>query len=332
MRWGMGVCCRGKEVEGDLHNVERSMMTDLEQVDFGGFKSGYVALLGKPNVGKSTLLNHYIGQKIAAVSFKPQTTRRRQLGILTTDTAQVIFVDTPGLHSGAYKLSEFINAEARFALMDADLILFLVDASQWPDREDQQLAQEVAEKAPNTQKLLVLNKIDLVEQPAAQQIENAYTGLLDFDETIRISAITAVGRDALLERIIQLLPEGPKYFPEGQITGTYEREIAEDLIRAAALTFLRDEVPYGIYVRVDDYKTRENDMLYIHATVIVERDSHKGMVIGRGGSMIKQISTAARQEIEEMSGNPVFLELKVKVEKNWRNDPAFLKRHGLSHD
>jgi len=307
-------------------------MTEIAEMDYKGYKSGYVALLGKPNVGKSTLLNHYIGQKIAAVSFKPQTTRRRQLGILTSEKAQIIFVDTPGMHAGAYKLSEFINEEARYALMDADLILFIVDASQMPDHEDRQLALEVAEKAGRTTKLLVLNKTDLIDPTVAEQRSAAYAALLDFDDQIFISAITQSGQEALLERIIELLPEGPQYFPEGQITNTYEREISEDLIRAAALSFLRDEVPYGIYVRVDDYKTRENDMLYIHATLIVERESHKGIVIGKGGSMIKQISTAARQEIEELSAQPVFLELKVKVEKNWRNNPAFLSRHGLSHD
>jgi GTP-binding protein Era len=307
-------------------------MKELEAMNFEGFKSGYVALLGKPNVGKSTLINHYMGQKIAAVSYKPQTTRRRQLGILTTDAAQVIFIDTPGLHTGGFKLSEFINQEARYALMDADLILFIADASQPPDDEDRQLAQEVAEKAGKTKKLLVLNKTDLVSQETLGQNEQAYADLLDFVDHIRISAITKAGREALLDRIIQLLPEGPKYFPDEQVTETHEREIAEDLIRAAALSFLHDEVPYGIYVRVDDYKTRENDMLYVHATLIVERDSHKGIVIGKGGGMIKKISTAARQEIEEMSTKPVFLELKVKVEKNWRNDPNFLSRYGLSHD
>jgi GTPase len=307
-------------------------MVELETINFEGFKSGYVALLGKPNVGKSTLLNHYMGQKIAAVSYKPQTTRRRQLGILTLESAQIVFVDTPGLHSGGYKLSEFINEEARYALMDADLILFIVDASQLPDHEDRQLAEEVALKAGNTQKLLVMNKIDLVNPDLADQHQQAYGALLDFIDHIQISAITQAGREALLERIIQLLPEGPKYFPDEQTTSTYEREIAEDLIRAAALSFLHDEVPYGIYVRVDDYKTRENDMLYIHATLILERDSHKGIVIGKGGHMIKKISTAAREEIEEMSGTPVFLELKVKVEKNWRNDPNFLNRYGLSHE
>lgn len=307
-------------------------MTSHDGLDFGGYKSGYVALLGKPNVGKSTLLNGYLGQKVAAVSLKPQTTRRRQLGILTTEEAQIIFVDTPGLHKGAYKLSNFINQEARYALMDADLILFMVDVSQLPDEEDQWLAQEVAEKAQKTLKLLVLNKTDRVDLTVAKKNALAYAELLDFVDRIYISAITTHGQEALLKRVIELLPEGPQYFPDGQITDIYERNIAEDLIRSTALTFLRDEVPYGLYVRVDDYKLRENDVLYIHATLIVERESHKGIVIGKGGGMIKQISTAARQEIEEMSGNPVFLELKVKVVKNWRNDQNFLRQYGLSHD
>ena len=307
-------------------------MTSQYGLDFGGYKSGYVALLGKPNVGKSTLLNGYLGQKVAAVSIKPQTTRRCQLGILTTEDAQIIFVDTPGLHKGGYKLSNFINQEACYALMDADLILFMVDVSQLPDEDDRWLAQEVAEKAQKTQKLLVLNKTDRVDSTVAEQNALAYVELLDFVDRIYISAITTRGQDALLKRVIELLPEGPQYFPDDQITDIYERNIAEDLIRSTALTFLRDEVPYGLYVRVDDYKLRENDVLYIHATLIVERESHKGIVIGRGGSMIKQISTVARREIEEMSGNPVFLELKVKVVKNWRNDQNFLRQYGLSHD
>ena len=261
-------------------------MTSQYGLDFGGYKSGYVALLGKPNVGKSTLLNGYLGQKVAAVSIKPQTTRRRQLGILTTEDAQIIFVDTPGLHKGGYKLSNFINQEACYALMDADLILFMVDVSQLPDEDDRWLAQEVAEKAQKTQKLLVLNKTDRVDSTVAEQNALAYVELLDFVDRIYISAITTRGQDALLKRVIELLPEGPQYFPDDQITDIYERNIAEDLIRSTALTFLRDEVPYGLYVRVDDYKLRENDVLYIHATLIVERESHKGIVIGRGGSMI----------------------------------------------
>ena len=307
-------------------------MTEMGEMDFGGYKSGYVALVGKPNVGKSTLLNHYIGQKIAAVSFKPQTTRRRQLGILTLANAQILFVDTPGFHSGDYKLSDYINEEAQFALMDADLILFLVDADQDPDDEDGKMADEIQRRANQTPVLLVLNKIDLVEPAVLESRLLLYQDLLDVEDQVLISAITATGRDLLLERVIEHLPAGPKYFPEDQITDTYERDISEELIRAAALQYLRDEVPYGILVRVDEYKLRENDLLYIHATIFVERESHKGIVIGQRGSMIKQISTTARQEIEAMSGNKVYLELKVKVEKNWRNNPEFLRRYGLSHD
>jgi len=307
-------------------------MVEMHEMDFEGFKSGYVALVGKPNVGKSTLLNHYIGQKIAAVSFKPQTTRKRQLGILTTDEAQIIFVDTPGLHTGSYKLSDFINEEARYALMDADLLLFIVDSTQFPDGEDRQLAAEIHQSAVDTPNLLVMNKIDIANPSTVDQHQAAYKELLDFSDVIRISALSMVSRQNLLALIIKLLPEGPMFYPDGQITATYEREIAEDLIRAATLHHLRDEVPYSIFVRVNDYRLREENLRYIHTTIFVERDSQKGIVIGKKGSMIKKISTMARQEIEAMSGEKVYLELQVKVEKNWRDNPEFLQRYGLSHD
>ena len=307
-------------------------MTEMDEMQYGGYRSGFVALVGKPNVGKSTLLNYYIGQMIAAVSAKPQTTRRRQLGILTLENAQIVFVDTPGMHAGDYKLSQFINEEAQFALMDADLILFVVDASQMPDKEDQALAAEIQALKNPGKLLLVMNKMDLVPAELAADRRTQFQKLLSFDDVIEISAISAAGRDFLLEKIVSLLPEGPKYYPEDQITETYEREIAEDLIRAAALENLRDEVPYGIFVRVEDYKAREDNLRYIHATILVERDSHKGIVIGKRGTMIKKISTEAREKIEEMSGEKVYLELKVKVEKNWRNNPDFLRRYGLSHD
>jgi len=307
-------------------------MSSLEEMDFEGYKSGFVALIGKPNVGKSTLLNHYIGQKVAAVSFRPQTTRRRQLGILTREDAQIIFVDTPGLHSEEYKLSNFINQEARYALMDADLILFMVDISQFPDDGDRMIADEVKERAGDVKRLLVLNKIDLIDPALMESREAAYQDLLEFDDSIRISAVTEAGREALIQRVIELLPEGPRYYPEEQITDIYEREIASDIIRAASLNYLEEEVPYGIFVEVDDYLLRPNGTRYVHATIYVERESQKGIVIGKRGRMIKQISTLARQEIEEMSGESVFLEIKVKVEKNWRNNPDFLRSHGLSHD
>jgi GTP-binding protein Era len=308
------------------------MMTTGMNHDFEGFKSGFVALMGKPNVGKSTLLNHYIGQKIAAVSYKPQTTRKRQLGIFTNDQVQIIFIDTPGFHSGDYKLSAFINEEAQYALTDADLILFIVDVSQFPDREDLQVVEEIKHKAKGVPCLLVLNKVDLADPETLMQHTKAYQDLLDFNDTIHISAVTEAGRQVLVNRMIELLNEGPRYYPDGQITVTYEREIAEDLIRASALNYLRDEVPYSIFVLVNDYTQRNDGTRYVNATLFVERESQKGIVIGKGGSMIKNISTQARQEIEEMSGESVYLDLKVKVEKNWRNNPDFLRRYGLSHD
>lgn len=307
-------------------------MVDEINRDSKSYKSGYVALVGKPNVGKSTILNGFIGQKIAAVSIKPQTTRKRQLGILTREDAQIVFVDTPGLHSGEFKLSEFINEEARYALMDSDLILFVGDVSQFPDEEDRKLVEEILQVASQVRRLLVLNKMDLVETGLSEAHAKAYQELLSFDDSIRISAVTTAGREDLLTKIIEMLPEGPQYFPEDQITATYEREIAEDLIRAAALFHLRDEVPYSMFVRVNEYAKREEDILYVHATLFVERESQKGIVIGKGGSMIKMIGTSARKEIEEMSGEPVYLDLSVKVEKNWRNNPEFLRRYGLSHD
>lgn len=307
-------------------------MMEMESMQFDGYRSGYVALVGKPNVGKSTLLNDYVGQMIAAVSAKPQTTRRRQLGILTLDNAQIVFVDTPGMHAGDYKLSRFINEEAQFALMDADLILFIVDASQAPDAEDKALAGEIGALKEPPKVLLVLNKIDILAPDLAPARREQYSALMSFADVIQISALTAPGREQLLEKVIAMLPEGPRYFPEDQITDIYEREIAEDLIRAAALENLHDEVPYGIFVRVDDYKVRNDDLRYIHATILVERDSHKGIVIGKGGIMIKKISTEARKQIEELSGEKVYLELKVKVEKNWRNNQDFLRRVGLSHE
>jgi GTP-binding protein Era len=307
-------------------------MTELNEMDFEGFRSGFVALVGKPNVGKSTLLNHYIGQMIAAVSAKPQTTRRRQLGILTLENAQIVFIDSPGMHAGDYKLSQFINEEAQYALMDADLILFIADASQMPDKEDQALAEEIKALQDPGKLLLVLNKMNKVDAEYFPPRRERYLKLLPFDAVVEISAVTELGRDMLMEKIIEMLPEGPRYYPDDQVTDIYEREIAEDMIRASALEFLRDEVPYGIFVRVDDYQAREDGLRYIHATIMVERDSHKGIVIGKRGSMIKKISTVARQKIEKLSGEKVYLELQVKVEKNWRNNPDFLRRYGLSHD
>lgn len=291
-------------------------------------RSGFIAIIGRPNVGKSTLLNALLGQKIAAVSPRPQTTRRRQLGILTLKNAQLIFVDTPGLHSAKHKLGEFLNQEAQEALDGVDLILWLVDASTAPTEEDTQIANLLKGVARRTPRMLVLNKVDLVKPEDLSVRESEYAVLMENSSLMKVSAANRLGLGELLEALIQASPEREADYPEEQVTDLYEREIAGDLIREACLIKLRDEVPHGMAVRIDEFKERENGMAYIAATIFVERESQKGIVIGEGGKMLKSIGSAARKEIEEMGGRKVFLELRVKVSKDWRNDPNMLKQFG----
>lgn len=291
-------------------------------------RSGFVAIIGRPNVGKSTLLNALLGQKIAAVSPRPQTTRKRQLGILTTENAQVVFVDTPGLHNAKHKLGEFLNQEAQEALDGVDLILWLVDASNEPTEEDIQIGGMLNNVAKRTPRLLVLNKIDALKADEESGREKTYSDLLSGAPVKKVSAAKRIGLDEMLETLISLLPERPAEYPEDQITDVYEKEIAGDLIREACLLQLRDEVPHSLAVRVDEFKERENGMAYIAATIFVERESQKGIVIGEGGRMMKSIGSAARKQIEEMGGRKVFLELRVKVEKDWRDNPNALKLLG----
>lgn len=291
-------------------------------------RSGYVALLGRPNVGKSTLLNAILGQIIAPVSFRPQTTRRRQLGIVTMPEAQLVFVDTPGLHEPHHKLGELMNDDAREALRDVDVVLVMFDASQPLSDEDELVSKLVQEKSADFALLAALNKIDLLSgAEIAQQVE-AYSSLLPEVDLIQISATGGDGRDELLRRIIGLLPIGPQYFPEEEITDLNEGEIASDIIRAAAMQHLREEVPYAIAVRIDDFKERGDTGAYIAGTIFVERESQKGIVIGKGGTMLREIGTSARKDIEAMSGRKVFLELRVKVLPKWRNNPSALVRLG----
>ena len=292
------------------------------------FKSGFVAVVGRPNVGKSTLINAFVGQKIAAVSPKPQTTRLNQLGILTNEKAQIVFVDTPGIHQPKHTLGKGMNAAAQDALIDADVVLWLVDISENPHAED----QIIAERMKGVQAVIqALNKIDLIKDAdALARKRSLFLELLPSTEQIMISAVEGTGFDALREKILTYLPEGPPLYPEDQITDLYEREIAADLIREAALNNLRDEIPHAIAIRIDEYKERDETGAFIAATIFVERDSQKGIVIGRQGSVLKAIGTAARKAIEAMSGRKVFLDLRVKVKKNWRTDSAFLKQMGYS--
>jgi GTP-binding protein Era len=293
----------------------------------GEFRSGFVAVVGRPNVGKSTLINALLGQKIAAVSHKPQTTRRRQLGILTTPDSQILFVDTPGIHRARHKLGEYLNQEAQESLKDVDAILFLVDASVDPTQEDLQIAALLKKLRQRAPRFLALNKIDLVGAAELQARRAAYAQLLPA-ELLLVSAARGTGLDELRRALSAGLPVRAPEYPEEQVTDFFERDIAAELIREAALSNLRDEVPHGVAVRIDEFKERETGAAYIAATLFVERDSQKGIVIGEGGRMLKQIGSAARAQIEDMSGRKVYLELRVKVLKEWRKDEQALRRFG----
>jgi GTP-binding protein Era len=294
-----------------------------------GHKSGFVAVIGRPNVGKSTLMNAILGEKIAIVSPKPQTTRLRQLGILTEPDKQIIFVDTPGIHDPRTALGRFMVEVAVEALRDADVILFVVDASAPPTAEDRRIAGLIHEAEQVTPVLLVINKIDLVGQGSAREARIAeFRELVPTADWITTVATQGLGLPELLQRLVDKLPTGPRYYPEDQLSDVAVRDIVAEIIREKALLNLDEEVPHGVATQVEEFKRRNEDMTYISATIYVERESHKGILIGKGGRMLKTISQQAREEIERFIGTRVYLELWVKVLKNWRRDEHALRRLG----
>ena len=294
------------------------------------FKSGFITLIGRPNVGKSTLINRLLGQKIAAVSPRPQTTRRRQLGILTTDEYQIVFMDTPGIHRGKDRLDQYMNDTAQETIMDADVVVWIVDASLAPQPEDEMIAEMIQELPRTPTVLMLLNKIDKLKADKRVEQRQVYGTLLPEAELCEISALHGEGQDVFLTVLLDHLLEGPMYYDPEQVTDFYERDIASDLIRQSCLNMLRDEIPHGIAVRIDDFKERNNGQIYIHATILVSRESHKGIVIGKGAEMLKKIGSYARGELEELLGAKVFLDLKVKTNKNWRDKADMLNYLGYT--
>ncbi|MDJ0754207.1 MAG: GTPase Era [Ardenticatenaceae bacterium] len=303
------------------------MDTSTQETLPDGHKSGFVAVVGRPNVGKSTLLNAMLKQKIAIVTPRPQTTRQKQLGIVTEDDYQIIFIDTPGIMKKAkHQLDEVMLEAAEETLKDGDVVLWLVDAGFPPDDEDRRLAELVGRAAGRV--ILVMNKNDLIPPDQVIERTDAYRELLPEDtQWFFIAAHQSRGVDELFQAILDALPEGPRYYPADQITDTFVRDIVAELIREQLLQQLREEIPHGTAVKVTDFK--ENEIpTHIRATIFVEREGHKRIVIGAGGSQLKKIGSAARQEIEDLMGEQVFLELWVKVAQNWRKQESQLKRFG----
>ena len=294
------------------------------------FYSGYICVVGRPNVGKSTLINLLLGQKIAAVSPRPQTTQRVQLGILSDEDSQMIFMDTPGIHKPLSKLGEAMNEAAIETISDADSVLWIVDISVKPNTEDEISAERIKAGGPQDKVIMVLNKCDLVNPNQLSENENFYKKLLPEAKRMTVSCRSGQGIPELMAELKSRLPEGPAFYDPDQITDLYEREIASDLIRESLLKNLDDEIPHSIAVRIEEYKDRSETNSYINATLLLDRESHKGIVIGKGGEMIKKIGQDARHEIEKLTGRKIFLELRVKVMKNWRNDENLLRQLGIA--
>jgi GTPase len=292
--------------------------------------SGYVVVVGKPNVGKSTLMNQILGEKIAIVSPKPQTTRLRQMGIYTTEDTQAIFVDTPGIHKPHHQLGEFMVSVAREALSDGDVVLFVADISHPPDEEDQRvtaLIRQVHEKNPRPT-VMALNKLDKTEASAVLPHVEAFQALLPMAQWTAISAQKGDGVPALLGQLVAALPAGVQFYPDDVLSDATLRDLAGEVVREKVLLKLDQEVPHSVAVSVEEFKERSAEMTYIRVTIYVERESQKRILIGKDGGMLKQISTLARQDLEKLIGTRVYLEPWVKVLKEWRSDPGMLRRLG----
>jgi GTPase len=297
------------------------------------YKSGFISIIGRPNVGKSTFLNRVIGQKIAIMSDKPQTTRNKVQGVLTTNDSQLIFIDTPGIHKPKHKLGDFMMKVAQNTLKGVDLILFMVNAEEGYGRGEEFIVEKF--QSVKTPIFLIINKIDKIHPDELLTLIESYKEKHPFQEIVPISALEGNNVDRLLEVIKKYLPEGPQYYPADQVTDHPERFIVSELIREKALHLTREEIPHSLAVVIDKMERRsdkDKDVINVMATVIVERDSQKGIIIGKQGSMLKEIGKLARMDIENLLGSKVYLELWVKVQKDWRNKMAQLRDYGFRDD
>lgn len=291
------------------------------------FKSGFVTLIGRPNVGKSTLMNQLIGQKIAITSDKPQTTRNRIQTVYTDERGQIIFLDTPGIHKAKNKLGEYMVSVAEHTMNEVDLILWLVEPTTFIGAGERHIAEQL--QKVKTPVMLVINKIDtLKNQDEILTFIDAYKDICDFAEIVPVSALKAKNTDLMTELIFKYLPSGPQFYDEDTVTDQPMRQIAAELIREKALRLLDDEIPHGIAVTIEKMTERKNGLIDIEANIVCERDSHKGIIIGKGGSMLKKIGTAARVEIENLLDTRVNLQLWVKVRKEWRDSELYMKNYG----
>ena len=295
------------------------------------FKSGFVALVGRPNVGKSTLMNHLIGQKIAITSEKPQTTRNRIQTVYTDKRGQIILLDTPGIHTAKNKLGQYMVNVAEGTLNEVDVIMWLVEPTTYIGAGEQHIAELLSKV--KTPVILAINKIDTVkdEEIIAKAIDT-YKNVCPFAEIVPVSALRNQNTDKMTELLFQYLPYGPQYYDEDTVTDQPMRQIAAELIREKALRLLQDEIPHGIAVTIEQMKERDNGIFDIEATIVCERDSHKGIIIGKGGAMLKRIGSQARREIENLMGAKVNLQLWVKVRKEWRDSELYMKNYGYFNE
>ena len=292
-------------------------------------KSGFVTLVGRPNVGKSTLMNHLIGQKIAITSDKPQTTRNRIQTVYTDERGQIVFLDTPGIHKAKNKLGEYMVNVEEHTLKEVDLILWLVEPTTFIGAGERHIAEQLQRASAPV--ILVMNKIDTVKrQEEILTYIDAYKDVCDFAEIVPVSALKEKNTDLLLKLMFQYLPYGPEFYDEDTVTDQPMRQIAAELIREKALRLLDDEIPHGIAVTIEKMQERKNGIMDIEATIICERESHKGIIIGKGGAMLKRIGSAARREIEKMMEVQVNLQLWVKVRREWRDSDILMKNYGYS--